>query len=205
MKIANKTLTCLLVDKPSTSNNEIVHTLKEGKFRRVFLEENIYRAKSIVKYHEIDLIIFNMGIKRNSVIDFHQKLKNMKYKGKILYMSEHESELHLELAYKSGADGYFYRQQYRLILNKIVDSLLNGYSYFKIRKTISPDQPNKKCPTLSSQELKVLSYLLDGISNNEIANIMSISPKTVSTYKTRILNKYNVNTILDVMKFHNNS
>ena len=205
MKSINSTLSCLLVDTPSTSSNVISNTLRGKDFGKIFLEEDVYRSSSIVEYHDIDLIIFNIGIKKKNVLDFHEKLKEINYKGKILYMSDHESELYMELAYRSGADGYFCRHQCCLILNEILDSVLNGYSYFKIRKGISPERQKNKHPKLSSQELKVLSYLLDGISNNEIAKILSISPKTISTYKTRILNKYDVNTIFDVMKFHNKS
>ncbi|EOB2849711.1 response regulator transcription factor, partial [Vibrio vulnificus] len=46
----------------------------------------------------------------------------------------------------------------------------------------------------------VMNYLLKGKTNREIANILSISDKTISTYKRRLLNKFNVENIVDLAK-----
>ncbi len=45
-----------------------------------------------------------------------------------------------------------------------------------------------------------MNYLLKGKTNREIANILSISDKTISTYKRRLLNKFNVENIVDLAK-----
>ncbi|WP_238128993.1 helix-turn-helix domain-containing protein [Vibrio cincinnatiensis] len=75
-----------------------------------------------------------------------------------------------------------------------METILNGYTYFK-------SEVDRKSPvvTLSKQELAVFRFLVDGKTNKEISTILSLSPKTISTYKTRILEKYKVKSIIELM------
>ncbi|MBE4295583.1 helix-turn-helix transcriptional regulator [Vibrio parahaemolyticus] len=52
---------------------------------------------------------------------------------------------------------------------------------------------------LSPKELLVVNYLKEGRSNNEISEIMLISPKTVSSYKRRIFDKLNVDNFVEFL------
>ena len=52
---------------------------------------------------------------------------------------------------------------------------------------------------LSSREIEVLRYLSDGKKNNEIAKILNLNEKTISTYKLRLLTKLNVTNLLDLV------
>ena len=52
---------------------------------------------------------------------------------------------------------------------------------------------------LSSREIEVLRYLSDGKKNNEIAKLLALNEKTISTYKLRLLNKLNVNNLVDLV------
>lgn len=55
--------------------------------------------------------------------------------------------------------------------------------------------------SLSDRELSVLKYLADGLSNIDIAEMMLISNKTVSTYKTRLMLKLNARSLVDLIEF----
>nr|WP_269809031.1 helix-turn-helix transcriptional regulator [Enterovibrio nigricans] len=56
---------------------------------------------------------------------------------------------------------------------------------------------------LSSREATVAKYILEGYTNKKISNELDISQKTVSTYKTRILSKLNINSMFELVKIFN--
>jgi DNA-binding NarL/FixJ family response regulator len=53
---------------------------------------------------------------------------------------------------------------------------------------------------LSTREIEVLRYLNDGKKNKEVAQILGLDEKTISTYKLRLLNKLNVTNLVDLLK-----
>ncbi|MEG3696468.1 helix-turn-helix transcriptional regulator, partial [Vibrio coralliirubri] len=55
--------------------------------------------------------------------------------------------------------------------------------------------------SLSVREREVLRQLLDGVGNKAIANHLNISQKTVSTYKSRLLQKLNAKSLIDLSKY----
>jgi two-component system response regulator EvgA len=55
--------------------------------------------------------------------------------------------------------------------------------------------------SLSSQEIKVMRYILAGTDNMKIASEMNISNKTVSTYKSRLMEKLNCRSLMDLFSF----
>jgi two-component system, NarL family, response regulator, fimbrial Z protein, FimZ len=52
---------------------------------------------------------------------------------------------------------------------------------------------------LSNREVEVLRYLSDGKKNNEVASILNLNEKTISTYKLRLLQKLNVTNLVDLV------
>ncbi|AHA68716.1 Two-component response regulator evgA [Shigella dysenteriae 1617] len=64
---------------------------------------------------------------------------------------------------------------------------------------LSHDQQNYD--SLSKQEISVMRYILDGKDNNDIAEKMFISNKTVSTYKSRLMEKLECKSLMDLYTF----
>nr|WP_274388763.1 LuxR C-terminal-related transcriptional regulator [Rahnella bonaserana] len=56
----------------------------------------------------------------------------------------------------------------------------------------------EKLARLSHREMLVMKYLINGLSNKEIAETLSLSEKTISTYKTRLYTKLNVSNLLEL-------
>ncbi|MGR5543013.1 response regulator transcription factor, partial [Vibrio campbellii] len=56
---------------------------------------------------------------------------------------------------------------------------------------------------LSEREQVVFDYLVQGYSNKQISELLSLSAKTISTYKSRILDKHNASSIIELMNYQN--
>jgi two-component system response regulator EvgA len=81
-----------------------------------------------------------------------------------------------------------------------------GYTFFPslITDSVTPEDQLtelKQIQSLTDRELTVLQYLAQGFSNKQISEKLFLSNKTISTYKTRLLQKLGVASLVDLAEF----
>jgi two-component system response regulator FimZ (fimbrial Z protein)/two-component system response regulator EvgA len=163
----------------------------------VFTTINANTAQSLIEKQGINLIILDVNLGDHDGFDFMRRLSSRGYTGKVLFFSAETSPMFSELAFKLGADGYVCKAEAHSILKDAVTSIANGYTFFKFK---SKRNQSQDVTPLSQREAVVMNHLLQGRSNREIASILSISEKTVSTYKKRILDKYSVSNLVELSR-----
>jgi len=139
-----------------------------------------------------------------------QTLKEIKKKAptlKVLMLSMHAEEQYAMRAIKAGASGY-------LTKDSAPDKLVTAIRKIKQgRKHISPEvaellvtdiyheEEKDLHSLLSDREFEILKYIIKGVSLKKIALNLSISDKTVSTYRSRLLKKLNLTNTADLIKY----
>ncbi len=88
--------------------------------------------------------------------------------------------MYSQMAFRSGADGYVCKSENHEILKDAIEAVSKGYSFFKFKQSV---EEHRNVPALSSRESAVMKLLLQGKTNRDIADVLSISDKTVSTYQ----------------------
>ncbi|CAM2786805.1 response regulator transcription factor [Vibrio mytili] len=154
-------------------------------------------ALQSIKEHDIDLIILDVNLADCDGFDFYKRIKSHGYDGKIIFFSAESSQMYSQMAFRSGADGYVCKSEDHAILKDAIEAVSKGYTFFKFKQVTSEV---RDVPMLSNRETAVMKFLMQGKSNRDIAEILSISDKTVSTYKRRVLDKYNVKNIVELTK-----
>jgi two-component system sensor histidine kinase EvgS/two-component system response regulator EvgA len=103
----------------------------------------------------------------------------------------------VRLCVQAGADGFVSKQDALVELERALSAVTHGRRYFP-REALKVSVPvgGKELDTLSARELTVLELISEGRSNQAIAEQLSISYKTVSTYKTRLQEKLQVDSRL---------
>lgn len=174
----------LLKSKPTTNEVKIALTSKE--------------ALNSLRHDDISLLILDVNLNDCDGFDFLKRIRAHGYKGKVVFFSAESSSVYSQLAFRHGADGYVCKSESNEILHDAVEMVLKGYSFFKFN-----DEPVSLIDefSLSSRETTVMKLLIQGKTNREIADILTISDKTVSTYKRRILDKVNVKNVVELTKF----
>ncbi len=139
------------------------------------------------------------------------KIVSNKYPGiKIIFLSSNTDQASLNEAIETGGLGYLSKdvneEEFILALNKIK----NGENYYSkgIQKAvfdsftnnIKTNNHNNSVP-LSTRETEVIKLFVDGLSYKEIANRLSISSRTVETHKKHILEKLELKTTVDLVKY----
>ncbi|KJY84662.1 regulator [Vibrio galatheae] len=191
-------LHCLVFDDHPLVGIAIRETLsKVDCIQSISVAHNTKQALQAIRSGVINLLILDINLNDVDGYDFYRRIRSHDYSGKVLFYSAEESPLYSDMAFKAGADGYVCKSEHPRILRDAVEGISNGYTFFKFKP--SPNLDREKVE-LSNREAMVMNYLLQGKTNKEIAHILSISDKTVSTYKRRLLDKYGVNNIIELNK-----
>ncbi|HGH4674169.1 TPA: response regulator [Enterobacter asburiae] len=164
-------------------------------------------ALEIARSNVIDLFLIDISLPHYDGFTLLKKLRSMNVSGKILFLSAKNETVYAYRAMKLGADGFISKDKDIGDILFASKNVLRGYSFFSpdvigmISKGLDPDKPIDSAMRLSTREIEVLKYLVSGLSNKQIADLMAISNKTVSAYKIRIMDKLNVTSLMELTNY----
>ena len=125
---------------------------------------------------------------------------------RILVFSYHAEEMYALSAIKAGASGYISKTTDPKTLESAIYQVARGGIYLnkKITEKLNTGMSKGKSlitkfKKLSTREIEVLNLISTGKRNKDIAETLHINEKTVSTYKTRLLKKLNVDNVADLI------
>ncbi|HCE2386487.1 TPA: response regulator transcription factor [Vibrio parahaemolyticus] len=191
-------MNCLIFDDHPLVCVAIKSLLKElGMTNEVFTVTSAKSAFKTLKESNIELLILDVNLADCDGFDFYKRIKSHGYEGKVIFFSAETSQMYSQMAFRSGADGYVCKSENHDILKDAIEAVVKGYTFFKFKQVANEV---REMPQLSSRESAVMKYLLQGKSNRDIASVLSISDKTVSTYKRRVLDKFNVKNIVELTR-----
>ena len=150
---------------------------------------------SLVDHHEIDILLLDISMPGPGILDLLQKLQKKHPGIRILVLSVHSEDQYAMRVLKAGAKGYLEKSHSKEELHKAIKTINNGHTYVTpslAEKVLNrSEHASGKLPHefLSNRELQILLLIGEGKTNAGIASTLSLSPKTVSTYRSRILEK----------------
>lgn len=191
----------LIIDTHPLVFNSVLGLLSEmNRFDNIHVRTDIVSSLKLLAENEIDFMIMDIELNAFDIdgFEFLRLARSNGFIGKVLYLTSNETEDYPAMAYKIGANGCINQSEKLPIIRDSIEKICQGYSVFKNHRPNSANaMGNVK---LSKREAVVLGYLLKGCRNTEISEHLSINPKTVSTYKTRILTKYQASSIVELMR-----
>ncbi|MBP5372011.1 MAG: response regulator transcription factor [Bacteroidales bacterium] len=161
----------------------------------------------------VHIVIKNIHKITNDDISDVEAIQQVHLKAKILIISYAENEETIFNIIKVGAKGFLSHDATSQDLFEAIYSLRNGYDYFSkcitnilLNRYVSSIQKNEKpeneeVEKLSSREIEILSLWGSSYTNPEIADTLHISIRTVETHKTHIMQKLNLKTQVDLIKY----
>ena len=145
-----------------------------------------------------DLILLDISMPGRSGLDILKQLKSENPALKILILSMHPEEQYAIRALKAGASGYLTKESTPLELTEAIKKVSIGKKYVSssLAETLASHlETTAERPlheSLSNREFEVMCMIASGKTVKEIADELSLSVKTISTYRTRILEKMNM-------------
>ncbi|TAH12060.1 MAG: DNA-binding response regulator [Sphingobacteriia bacterium] len=154
-----------------------------------------------------DIIISDISMPGQSGIEVLKQIKVQMPSTPILMLSMHAPEQYAVRAIKAGASGYLTKESVPYELVTAVQQILLGKKYItnRVAEVLaeSLENYNNKLPheQLSDREFEVLRMIVEGKSISEIGDILSLNVNTISTYRSRIMEKMNIRTNADLVKY----
>jgi DNA-binding NarL/FixJ family response regulator len=159
-------------------------------------------ALALVKANDYDIAMLDMSMPGLSGIDLIKRLKIEKPALKLLVLSMHGEQQYAARALKAGAAGYLNKDSAGEQLVSALRKIAAGGVYITEAAAATLLQAGKAAhDALSDREFEVLRLLVDGLGPTEIAERLHLSVKTVSTHKTRILEKLNLKSTADLVRY----
>ena len=148
-----------------------------------------------VSRNDYDFIILDISMPKGGGLFALEQIKRIKPQTKVLILSIFNNEQYIFRAMNAGASGYLTKASATEELGLAIEKILSGRKYFsseiieKMATVLNSDFEKPKHDNLSEREFQIFCLLAQGKTTKEIAIELFISPKTVSTYYYRILNK----------------
>jgi DNA-binding NarL/FixJ family response regulator len=182
---------------------EIVGTFQSGEE----LVENFNAS-------EVDVVIMDIVMRGMSGIETTRWIKERSKEAKVILLSGEIRKDYLSFGIQSGIDGYLPKHTDSQSLIAAIESVAKGEKCFDaaVTKLVFEDFYQKErvskssreqlsATDLSARELEVLSLIASGRSNKEVAEQLFISPKTVDTHKTHILDKLGLKNTAELVRY----
>ena len=152
-----------------------------------------------IRERDWDIAVLDISLAGRSGLDVLKEIKQLRPKLPVLVLSMHAEEQYAMRAFKAGAAGYISKASSRDELRDAILKVINGGRYVSLsmaERMMFDFSNSDKLPheQLSNRELEVLLLIASGKTVGEIAEALSLSDKTISTYRRRILDKMQLTT-----------
>ncbi|WMD20805.1 response regulator transcription factor [Achromobacter seleniivolatilans] len=202
-------MTTVLVvdDHPSLRLVLKTHLLQVLGITEILEADNGQSTVQAVKDSHPGLVVLDIDIPKINGLDVIPRIRAIQPDIRILVVSGQDQSIFAPRVKMAGANGYVSKSQEIAEIIRCVEAILAGYTVFPNSDGLQPARlasanPNiDRLSRLSDKEIVIMQMLARGMSNKEIGAALFISNKTVSTHKTRIMDKLEVQTLLELIDF----
>ena len=207
-------ITVGIFDEHKIVQEGIISILKNNSDFEIILTVNSKaQLLSSLKGNLVNVLIINLHTFNTQVINLIMQINITFPKIKILIMSVHDNEEIILKTIKAGAKGFLSRETEKPELIEAIYTLRNGFDYYsksithlllnkyitRLKSTDNHDSLGIK--SLSTREMEILELWGNSFTNKEIADKLFISVRTVESHKNHIMQKLNLKTSVDLVKF----
>lgn len=158
-----------------------------------------------------DLIILDVSMPNLRGIEATREIKKILPNVKVLILSMHRDKEYVCSAISAGAEGYLLKEDADTDLfaaiekirreGHFISPLLASELTFDVLQTHLKGRTTAEAEPLSTREREVLKLIAEGLSNKEIADLLSISVRTVENHRANIMKKLNLKTTAHLTKY----
>ena len=150
-----------------------------------------------------DIIVMDIAMPQMNGIEATGTIRRSVPEARVIILSMHQTREHIHRAMQAGAQGYILKESAGTEVVKAVRAVMKGHRYFGNGLDLPTETPSLKSPldSLSRREREVLQLVVEGKTSAEIAEALSLSPKSVETYRSRLMLKLGITNIPSLVKF----
>jgi two-component system invasion response regulator UvrY len=157
-------------------------------------------AIRLVENEQWDAVVLDLSLGDSNGLDVLKQIKQIRPRLPVLILSMHSEEQYARRAFKAGAAGYVTKDSPRNELAKAINKVIEGGKYVSpafaelLIVDLERGVDGPLHGSLSDREFEVMRLIASGKAVGEIADLLALSAKTISTYRARILEKMSMKT-----------
>lgn len=155
-----------------------------------------------------DIIVMDLGMPGGSGLDAIRRIREKGLPARIVVLSMHSGREMVMEALQAGCDGYVPKSTAHTDLIQAIRAVYGGKRFLHpdaatvlVDGLLEKQVESKLTGLLSERELDVIKFTAMGFTSREIGEKLSLSPKTVDTYRERAMVKLNIESRMDVVRF----
>lgn len=155
-----------------------------------------------------DVVVMDIAMPDLNGIEATLQMRNASPSARVLILSMHSTTEHILRALQAGARGYLLKDSAGTELVEAVRAVHGGGRYLsqKIAATVIDDyiaERDRSSPldSLSRRERQILQLIAEGNTSAQVGAILFLSPKTVDTYRSRMMHKLGIGDLPNLVKF----
>jgi two-component system, NarL family, invasion response regulator UvrY len=195
----------LIADDHSYIRRGLTQILKdEFPFAQITEVANGDELINTISVYDFDLVISDLEMPGKNGLEALEKIKELKSHIPVLILSIYDEDLYAVRTLKAGASGYLNKNSAPEELIKAIRKIQNGKKYMSQEVAAKMEQTNprkRNADVLSNREITILKMLAEGKSSSQIADSLELAVTTVSTYRSRILEKLQLSSNADITRY----
>ena len=181
----------------STSDIEVVAEAGDGR-----------EAIALMSKETVDVLVMDIAMSGLNGIDASQRIVDKHPDAKVIMLSMYDSEEYVVRSMRSGARGYLVKNMAPVELELAIRKVAAGGVYLSpaigdaMRLQLLRQAPGaESIDILSSRQREILQAIAEGRSTKEIADMLSISPKTVETHRSQLMQKLDIRDVPGLVRY----
>lgn len=210
-----KKIKIFIADDHMMFRDGLKYILTENKTCEIIGEAGNGR-EALDQIHKLkpDIAILDISMPLMTGLEAARMIQKYDKNIKIIILTRHDNEEYVKQAISYGVNGFILKENAGDDLLKAVKDVINGNLYLSpklltsmIRKgMLSQGKPEEKeiiseINPLTNREREILKLVAEGKTNNDIAYLLRISPKTAKAHRLKIMNKLNIHNITELVKY----
>jgi len=201
-------ITVLLADDHAVVRDGLRVLLQQSADIRVVGEAADGReAVQLAQELKPDVVIMDITMRELNGVEAARLLRELCPAIRVVMLSMHSSSEHVFRALEAGASGFVVKESAGEEVAAAVRAAHAGQRYLsRVIAGLEPTLQSRSgraspLDSLSARERDVLQLVVEGRTSAEIAATVSLSPKTIETYRVRLMKKLRVNSVAELVKF----
>lgn len=212
LRILDKSITLFLADDHTIVRQGLAKLLEgEPDLRVVGEAENGREAVEKVEELKPDIVLMDIAMPLLNGIEATRQIRKICPQTKVIILSMHSHNRYISELFSLGASGYLLKDSTGTDIIKAIHAALKGETYLSpsishkvIEDYISLKKTSRQedlYNSLSNREREVFQMIAEGRSTREIAEILYVSPSTVKTHRSNIMEKLKMDNISQLIQF----
>ncbi len=176
-------------------------------FDCVATADNGQKALDLLKVFDIDVILMDIDMPIMNGMEATKAVKQQYPQIKVISLTQHSERGMVKKLIQCGSDGYLLKNIDHDELADAIRTVHGGQSYFssEVSETLSGKAVEKSATgaevEITEREVEILTLIAEGFSSKQIGEKLFISPRTVDTHRTNLMNKLDIHNVAGLIRF----